>query len=301
MNSVRTMSVLSLSLCLGLMSVPADAAKTVKRHIYKGRVSASILSADRLLVKGKYDQAADHYRTILKRNPNDVNAKVGLGMALAEQFKLDGADEQFDKVLAADSSNPGAHAGKAMVLLARLQSSANTIRKNRDSILKEAESETQKALDADQQMPEAHYTMGMIYKEQGRYGEAADQFKAATQIDSSFASGYTGQGLVKLAQHNPGGAQADFKQAIRLNSGDYTAHYGMGQALFDQGKVDASIKELNTSLYQFRNSWPVHLALGRAYETQGNTVAAVREYQESIRIKPENSAPYLGIANIRES
>jgi tetratricopeptide (TPR) repeat protein len=57
---------------------------------------------------------------------------------------------------------------------------------------------------------------------------------------------------------------------------------------------------LNTSLYQYPNSWPVRLALGSAYETQGNTVAAVREYQESIRIKPENPAAYLGIANVRE-
>lgn len=45
----------------------------------------------------------------------------------------------------------------------------------------------------------------------------------------------------------------------------------------------------------------MRLALGKAYERQGNTAAAVREYQESIKIKPENPAAYLGIANIREA
>lgn len=267
----------------------------------QGTVSQSVLAADRLLLKGKYPAAADYYRNALKRNPHDLNAAVGLGMVLGKQFKLDGADQQFDKVLARDASNPGAHAGKAMVMLNRLQSSSNTIRRSRDSILKEAENESQKALDADPQIPEAHYTMGMVYKEQGRLSEALNELRQSVRIDPRYSDGHTGLGLIKIAQNNPGGAISDFKQALRINSGDWTAHYGMGQALLKQGHVDAALKELNTALYQFPNSWPVRLALGNAYETQGNTVAAVREYQESIRIKLENSAAYLGIANIREA
>jgi tetratricopeptide (TPR) repeat protein len=279
-------------------SSPVEAAR---RHIYKGRISETVAAADKLLLKGKYDIAANYYRTALKRNPRDVNAAVGLGMALGRQFKLDAADEQFSKVIERDPDNPGAHAGKAMVMLNRLQSSSNTIRNNRDSILKEAEAESKMALEADAQIPEAHYTLGLVYKEQGRLGEALQQFKQSVQIDPKFADGYTGMGLVKLAQNNTGGANADFKQAIKINSGDFTAHYGLGQSLLKTGQVDAAIKELNIAQYQFPNSWPVRLALGKAYETQGNTVAAVREYQESIRIKPENPAAYLGIANIREA
>jgi len=293
-----TQAFLSLSFLSG---VGTAALASAPRHLYKGRISQSVAAADRLLVKGRYSAAADYYQAALRRNPRDVNANVGLGMALGKQFKLDAADEQFDKALARDPNNPGAHAGKAMVMLNRLQSSSNTIRKSKDSILKEAESESQKALDSDPQIPEAHHTMGMVYKEQGRLNEAASEFQRSVQIDPRFADGYTGLGLVKLAQNNPGSAISDFKQAIRINSGDWTAHYGVGQALLKQGQVDASIKELNTALYQFPNSWPVRLALGKAYETQGNTVAAVREYQESIRIKPENVAAYLGIANIREA
>jgi tetratricopeptide (TPR) repeat protein len=276
---------------------PAFAAK---RHIYKGRISQTVAAADRLLLKGKYDAAAKYYQTALKANSRDVNAQVGYGMALGRLFKLDAAEQQFDKVIARDPDNPGAHAGKAMVMLNRLQSSSNTIRNNRDSILQEAEAESKMALEADRQIPEAHYTLGMVYKEQGRMSEALNEFKQSVQIDPQFADGYTGMGLTKLAQNNTGGAMSDFKQAIRINSGDFTAHYGMGQSLLKVGQVDAAIKELNIAQYQFPNSWPVRLALGKAYETQGNTVAAVREYQESIRIKPENPAAYLGIANIRE-
>jgi len=286
---------------LSLTLTNGDSAFAATRHLYKGRVSQSVATADRLLVKGRYSAAADYYRAALRKNSKDTNAQVGLGMAYTKMFKLDGAQEQFDKALARDPGNPGAHAGKAMLLLARLNSSSNTIRKSRDSALKEAESESQKALESDPQIPEAHYAMGMVYREEGRLNDAGSEFQQSTQIDPKFADGFTGMGLVKIAQNNPRGAVADFKQAIKINSGDWTAHYGMGQALLNQGQVDASLKELNIAQYQFPNSWPVRLALGRAFETQGNTVAAVREYQESIRIKPENAAAYLGIANIREA
>jgi tetratricopeptide (TPR) repeat protein len=300
MNSKKLATALgAVVLAFGIVATPeADAAR---RHIYKGRVSETVMAADRMLLKGKYDVAANYYKTALKRSPNDINAAVGLGMALGRQFKLDAADQQFDKVIAKDPDNPGAHAGKAMVMLNRLQSSSNTIRMNRENTLKEAEDESKMALEADAQIPEAHYTLGLVYKEQGRLNEALQQFKQSVQIDPKFADGYTGMGLVKLAQNNNGGANADFKKAIAINSGDFTAHYGLGQSLLKTGQTDAAIKELNIAQYQFPNSWPVRLALGAAYEKQGNTVAAVREYQESIRIKPENVAAYLGIANVREA
>lgn len=289
-------SMLSISLCL-LTTASADAAS---KHFYKGTISRSVATADRLMTKGKYAEAATYYQNAIKRNPRDANAHIGYGMALAKQFKLDAADEHFNKALAQDANNPGAHAGKALAHLNRLQSSSNTIRKNKETTLREAEAEAQRALDADIRIPEAHYAMGMVLKEQGRLLEAQNEFKQAISLDPRYADGYTGLGLVNMAQNNFGGATANFKQAITLNSGDWTAHYGLGQSLLSQGKVDAAIKELNIAQYQFPNSWPVRLALGKAYETQGNTVAAVREYQESIRIKPENPSAYLGVANIRE-
>lgn len=286
---------------LTLSIVVANNAEAGSKRLYKGGVSSGVALADKMMAKGKYSDANNYYQAALKRNPHDVNAHVGYGMALAKQFKVDGADEQFNKALASDPNNPGAHAGKALNMLNRLQSSSNTIRKNKDQILNDAMSEAQKALDADTRIPEAHYAIGMVDKEQGKLNEAASEFKKAIQLDQNYSDGYTGLGLVQLAQNNPSAAANTFRQAIKVNTGDWTAHYGLGQSLLNQGKTDAALKELNIAQYQFPNSWPVRLALGKAYETQGNTVAAVSNYQASIQIKPENSAAYLGIANIREA
>jgi tetratricopeptide (TPR) repeat protein len=270
------------------------------RKVFKGKIERDVMMADDLMLKRKYAEAADLYRQAISRNAKNVQAIVGLGTALGKQFKLDAADEQFDKALALDSGNAAAHSGKAVVLLNRLQSSSFTVIKNRDSILKQAESECQQSLSRDPYNPEAHYNLGQVYKEQGKLMEASAEFNEAIKSDPSYSDAYAGLGMAKLQTNSFAEAEENFKRAVSLNSGNSTAHFGLGKTYVRQGRFDDAIKELNTSLYQNPNSAPARQALGEAYEGQGNTVAAIKEYQESLRIKPENSEPYLHIADIRE-
>ncbi len=265
------------------------------------KIDREVVMADDLMLKGKYGDAAELYRQVAGKSPKNVPATVGYGMALAKQFKLDAADAQFDKALAMDPRNAMAHSGKAMVIFNRLQSSSNTIIKNKEALLSKAEAECKAGLNIDPGMPEAHYTLGMIYKEQGRLDDAINEFREATKIDPQYSEAFAGLGVAELDRGSLAEATSAFKQAIALNSGNSTAHYGLGKVYVKQNMPDEAIKELNTSLYQNPNSAPARLAMGEAYAEQGNTVAAIQQFQESIRIKPENADAYLHIADIRES
>jgi len=266
-----------------------------------GKVQHSISPAEKLLSQGKYAEAEDAFRDTLVNNPADLNATAGLGIALAKQFKLDGADEMFERVLKQDPNNASVYSGKATILLNRLQSSAGSIRDNRESYLRQAEEYAQRAVTLAPASAEAHFTLGQTYKEQGRDNEAASEFRTATSLDPNHSGAYCALGHIKLAQNGLAEAAEDFRRAIDLNSGNSSAHFGLGSTLLKEGRTDDAIKELNTSLYQFPNSWPVRMALGEAYQKGGNEVAAVKEYQASIAIKPENADPYLRIADIREN
>ena len=112
----------------------------------KVRIEHEVVQADDLMLKGKYTEAEDLYKTVLQKNTKSVPAQVGYGMALAKQFKLDAAKGQFDKILQQDPKNAMAHAGLAMVMYNSLQSSNQTIRGNRDAILKNAEAECKQGL-----------------------------------------------------------------------------------------------------------------------------------------------------------
>ncbi len=290
-------------------ATPADkAVSTVaprliaaRKKTFRLKIERDQAMADELLLKQKYADAEKLYRQALARNAKNVPAIVGLGMALGKQFKLDGAEEQFDKAIAIDPFNGMAHTGKALVLVNRLQSSSMTIIKQRDSMLKQAEAQAKEAISIDPHSPESHAMLGTVYREQGRLDEAANEFREATRLDPKYSDAFAGLGLVKLSQESLAEAAENCRRAIQLNSGNPAAHYGLGKALLKQGLVDEAIKELNISLYQNPNSAPTHQAMGEAYETQGNTVAAVKEYQEAIRIKPENAANYIHIADIRDA
>jgi len=299
-----TAATLVLALCTASDAAPRAKAKPradTSTKVYKGTISRQVQSAEKLMAAGKYTEAAEFFREALNQNPKDVTARVGYGMACVKQFQIDRAGEEFDKALNLDPKNALAHCGKALCAVYKLQSSSTTIQKNRTSYLSLAEKECHTAIEIDPQLPEAHYTLGQVYKEQGDLDKAARAFEGATKLEPKYSDAFTGLGMVKLQQNRLEEAESDLKQAISLNSGNSTAHYGLAQVMLRKGLTDEAISELNTSLYQNRNSAPVHYSLGKAYETQGNTVAAIKEYQESIRIKPENPSAYLGIANIREA
>ena len=150
--------IIGLSACLISINSSVLAQEGVQFPL-QGSVSRQLTLADDLMVEGKYADAADIYRQILNINSKDFRALAGLGMSLGRQFKLDAADEQFDKLLEMDANNPVAHCGKAMVLLNRLQSSSNTVIKNRLTILRDAGRECNRALDADSRVVEAHYLL----------------------------------------------------------------------------------------------------------------------------------------------
>ncbi|MBZ0187869.1 MAG: tetratricopeptide repeat protein, partial [Candidatus Obscuribacterales bacterium] len=284
-----------------LIAARRKSSAPAKKPPLRVRIEHEVVMADDLMLKGKYDDAEDLYRQAMQRNTKSTAAKVGYGMALAKQFKLDGAKEQFEAVLQQDPHNAMAHAGLAMVMYNRLQSSNQNIRKNQDAILKNAEAEAKQGLAIDPGMPEAHFTLGNVLKAQGRMDEALSEYKEASKFDPGYSEAFSGEGIIHMLKGDYAEAVTAFKQAIALNTGNSTAHYGLGRTYFKQGLYDEALKELNTSLYQHRNSAPVRLTFGEVYAAQGNTVAAVQEFRETIRLKPETPEAYLNIADIREN
>lgn len=275
------------------------------RKRIKVRIEHDVVMADDLMLQGKFSDAEDLYKSAIKRNSKSEAAKIGYGMALAKQFKLDGAKKQFETILQKNPRNAMAHSGLALVKLNRLQSSNQNIRRNRDAILSQAEAECKQALAINNNMPEAHHTLGMIYKAQGRLDEALNSFKEAERIDPKYSDAYTGEGLIHMVKGNYTEASTAFKQAISLNTGNSTAHYGLGRTYFKQGLNDAALKELNTAEWQYkekkRNHALVKLTQAEVYSSQGNTVAAISNFRLAVNQKPELPEAYMGIAEIREN
>ena len=222
--------------------------------VISGQVRTDMAAAEKLLSQGRWSEAEGLFREALVASPQDWPATLGLGMALANQFKLDAADALFDRLISIDPNYSGAYAGKATVALNRLQSSAGAVRDERDSILKQAAVYGNRACTLGPANAQAHFVLGLILKEQGQLDQAASELSSATNFDPDLSYAYSALGSIKLEQNSLAEASANFKRAIALNSGNSTAHYGLGATLLKQGDLNNAISELNTSLYQFPNS-----------------------------------------------
>src|SRR5262249_24535130 len=142
----------------------------------------------------QYAQAQDIFRASLNKNSRDLAALNGLGFALALQFKLDAAEQQFTKALSVKSDDPLAHVGKAFVKLNRLQSSPMTIIRQRQSLLSQAAAECRQALKSDPAMPEGLLVLGLVQKEQGDLNGAKASLSKSIDADPKYATAFVNRG-----------------------------------------------------------------------------------------------------------
>ncbi len=235
----------------GVPLQPSAATTGGSGQVLSGRVKTDLIPAEKLLAEGKYAEAEGLFREILVANPTDMLATVGLGTALAKQFKLDSADSLFDRVLITDPNNAQAYAGKSTIILNRLQSSSGSIRANRDSMLKLAEDDAQRACALAPAMAEAHYSLGAVLKEEGKLDQASSEFRNALNFDPQHAYALSGLGQIKLDQGSLSEAEANFKSSINVNSGNSSAHYGLGATYAKERQ--SSMMPSKSSIFRFIN------------------------------------------------
>lgn len=285
-----------------IWSLPASAQIAIAGdQIEKTKVSFTkqMSEANALMVDGKYADAVDLYQQVLNSEPDNVEALAGLGMAYARLMKNDAADEQFAKALQLDPNNAVSHCGKAVVFLNRLETAADAT--ERKKLLRDAGRECNKALDADARVVEAHYLLGKVYREEGRFDLAEQAFTGATRLDPDYSNAFAALGAVQSQREEYAQAAESLKKAISLNANNSLAYFARGEMYAKQGQPDRAVKEYNMSIYKNPNHDFVHIALGKADESLGDHVAAIREFEEALKVKPNNPDAYLCLVDSYES
>jgi len=153
-------------------------------------------------------------------------------------------------------------------------------------------------------MPSAAHAYGLrgeVRFEQGRYSEAAEDFRTARRIQPDSARWFLGQGRVAGKLHGPGKAVPMLRRALMLDPEDPMIQAQLGLALLDAGAVDAAIQSLRAALkrrqeleYKVGPSGVaiVYGHLGAALAREGQVGEALVQLDTSLRIDSENAAVY---------
>ncbi|MFH1888009.1 MAG: tetratricopeptide repeat protein [Pseudomonadota bacterium] len=166
----------------------------------------------------------------LNKAPDNPKALLGLGLVLAGENGLAGAEALFLRALAIRPVYPAVHLGLADVY-ARLGRSGQA----REHFLL--------ALDQDPLLPEANYNYGRFLLQDGQTKEAAARFQKAVAVRPWFVEARANLGVVLAMTGDLPGAQRELSLAVANAPDLIEARFNLGRVLLSLGRPDEAARE----------------------------------------------------------
>ena len=122
---------------------------------------------------------------------------------------------------------------------------------------------------------EYYYNIGYIKTSEGKYSEAIEAFRKATQLDSLFAKAYEGMGKAYHAMGQHEMAEKCLQKAADI--------------YMDKENVEDAESVLNEILEISKDSANVFNSLGVLYRKKGDFRKALKNYEKALRIHPDET------------
>jgi serine/threonine protein kinase/tetratricopeptide (TPR) repeat protein len=137
-------------------------------------------------------------------------------------------------------------------------------------------------------------------------GEAAYQAKNAAQkaleLDENLAEAHTSMGVIlEIFEWDWGGAEREFQRAIALNPNHFDAHYEYGALLMRLERLSEAESELEKAVQIDPLSSRVHSMLGRVYQLKGETEKEEEQRKKRDELNPIPPAPGSAIERAQKS
>jgi tetratricopeptide (TPR) repeat protein len=201
------------------------------RRMALGLSSALVLSG---LMIGAWMQVR-HWKTsvalfehTVKVTPNNYEAQVNLGAALARQGRLNEGIEHFSEAVKIQPDYPKAYYDLGLAMA-------------RQGRLKEAIRYYAVALQIRPDYPEAQNSLGVALSRQGRVEDAMVHFEAALKARPGHAKAHNNLGVELAKVGRLEEAIGHFSEAVRINPEYAEAHNNLGLACVRQGRLEEAI------------------------------------------------------------
>jgi tetratricopeptide (TPR) repeat protein len=209
------------------------------------------------------------------------------------------ASEYYKQAISIDPNYAVAYAGLAATYVDLIGNSSVDPKE----FAPKAEAAARKALELDDNLPEAHSIFATLKRYAWQWREAEGEYRRALELNPNFDRAHTAFSyhLSIMGQHEQ--AIAEAKRGIEVNPLSPLAYRSLAFAFFFARRHDEAIEVLKKVL-ELEGSHPVtHNWLGFAYTQQEKFREAIAEYREAIKagISPDNPSVqiYMGAAYAR--
>lgn len=158
-----------------------------------------------------------------------------------------------------------------------------------------AEEASYTALEKGPDYAESHVTLGNIYRETGKYGQAESEFRRAISIDDRNDEAYLGLALTQEAMGDCDAAVQTFLQAIEAQPDYWSNVSQMGAFYFRQGQLQEALACFQKVTELTPENVKVYSNLGAVHLRLGDADKAIEALEQSLALKP-NYRAYSNLA-----
>ena len=175
--------------------------------------------------EGKLEEAESLYRSILKEQPEHLDANNNLGIILKNNGRLEEAEISFKKAIEVKPDFAEAHNNLGNIITALKK-------------INEAESSYRKAIEFKPNYTQAHYNLGTTLHKLEKLDEAEASFKKAIELKPDYMKAHFNLGVIQVYQNKSEEAEISFRKTIELNPDHAEAHNNLGNLLYSLNKFD---------------------------------------------------------------
>lgn len=285
--------------------------------------------------KHDYQKALSAYETVLRVDPNHLQANFYKATLLEETGNIDGAITGYNKVLSLDPKHTGAQ-DKMLGLVMKHPDPARVTAGLKDYAARFANDPVvqaqvgeefhnrkdfnnaalyyQKAIQLNPQLANAWANLGAIYEAQGKQQESLQAFKKARELDpgnqtfdtlaknAESTLGYQAyEQAVELQQAGKHGeALVYFRKAMETMDSP-ELHVAYGVSLHNAGQLDAAIAEYNKGIAKDSGNADYHYYVGTAYHQQNDLTKALAAYKKALSLMPSHEQAREMAASIEKN
>jgi len=125
---------------------------------------------------------------------------------------------------------------------------------------------------------DAHYALGLVYRDWGRPEDEIQAYKQAIKLKPDYVSAYERLGSRYLRSKKYPEAIETFKQLAALKPGDANVPNNMGEAYLEMNLMTDAVASFKQAIQLKPDLGKAYYNLGKSFLTMGNRDAAVQQY-----------------------
>ena len=144
---------------------------------------------------------------------------------------------------------------------------------------------------------DAHYALGLVYRDWGKADEEIQAYKQAIRLRPDYTVAYERLGSRYLKSKKFNEAVEVFRQLSTMKPGDAVAPNNMGEAFFELNKLNDALESFRQSIRLKPDFGKAYYNLGRCLLAMGNRDAALEQYTILTNIDPDWAEKLNAIIN----